>query len=348
MDGNSKEEVQRIKCVVWDLDDTVWTGILLENDQVSLNEDVIEIIKTLDGRGILHSIASKNEYDEAISKLKELKIEQYFLHPQISWNSKSASILQIAKSLNISTDAIAFIDDQPYELEEVKHSIPDILLIRVTDIHQIIDWPEFNPSDITDEAKNRRIMYLSDIQRSNSESEFLGPKEDFLATLQMNFTISKAREEDLRRAEELTIRTHQLNSTGYTYSYEELDKFRQSDNHSLLIAQLDDRFGSYGHIGLSLLEYADDVWNLKMLLMSCRVMSRGVGSIFLTHIINQARDKNVRLVAEFVPTDRNRIMRVTFMVAGFKESLQKENLTIFEHDFKNVQKFPMYVKLKIV
>jgi len=347
MNTESKPKKTHIKCVVWDLDETIWTGVLLEDKQVILKNELPKIIQTLDQRGILHSIASKNEYDVAMNKLRELGIEQYFLHPQINWNSKSTSILQIAKLLNIGTDSIAFIDDQPYELEEVKTSIPDITLVRATDIQQIVDLPEFNPSDITDEAKNRRIMYLSDLERNESEAEFSGPKEDFLATLEMKFTISKARQEDLRRAEELTVRTHQLNSTGYTYSREELDKYRQSDDHSLLIAKLEDKFGSYGHIGLSLIEHGKDVWNLKLLLMSCRVMSRGVGSIFLTHIINQAHEQNVHLTAEFVPTERNRIMRITFMVTGFKECMQKENLLIFEHDFKNLQAIPPYIDLEL-
>src|SRR5690242_10504981 len=86
-----------IKCVVWDLDHTLWDGTLAEDGQVCLREHIIEIIKVLDSRGILHSIASKNDYKTTMRKLEELGIEQYFLYPQISWNAKSLAVETIAK-----------------------------------------------------------------------------------------------------------------------------------------------------------------------------------------------------------------------------------------------------------
>lgn len=118
-------------------------------------------------------------------------------------------------------------------------------------------------------------MYRADQVRAGVEREYSGPKEDFLATLDMRFTIARATGEDLRRAAELTVRTSQLNTTGYTYSYEELDAFRESPGHELLVARLADRYGPYGTIGLVLVERGRDAWRIKLLLMSCRVMSRG-------------------------------------------------------------------------
>ena len=144
-------------------------------------------------------------------------------------------------------------------------------------------------------------MYLNDMMRNKVEEEFAGPQEAFLASLDMALTIFPAEEEDLQRAEELTVRTNQLNATGYTYSYDELNHFRQSEQHKLLMARLDDKFGSYGHIGLALVECREEVWMIKLLLMSCRVMSRGVGSIMLNYIMNLAQEKNVILQAEFLP-----------------------------------------------
>jgi len=137
--------------------------------------------------------------------------------------------------------------------------------------------PEMNPRFITDESEIRRQMYFSDIARNEVEDEYTGPKEEFLATLEMEFSISPAKEEDLKRAEELTMRTHQLNTTGYTYSYNELNEFRKSEDHILLVAALEDRYGTYGKIGLMLIERHQGLWLIKLLLMSCRVMSRGVG-----------------------------------------------------------------------
>src|SRR5205809_6240941 len=101
---------QSIKCVVWDLDNTLWDGVLLEDGQISLRTDVVDVIKTLDSRGILNSIASKNDHSAAMEKLEQFGLNAYFLYPQINWNSKAASIREIARSINISIDALAFID----------------------------------------------------------------------------------------------------------------------------------------------------------------------------------------------------------------------------------------------
>ncbi len=344
----SKQSGRRsIKCVVWDLDNTLWGSVLLEDDHVSLRAGVVDIIRTLDSRGILNSIASKNDYTVAKKKLDELGLSEYFLYPQISWNPKSASIKEIARSINIGLDTLAFIDDQPFEREEVAFSWPQVLCIDARDIPALLDMPEMNPRFITEDSKKRRLMYFSDIERDKVEKEFVGSSEEFLSTLHMVFTISPAREEDLRRAEELTVRTHQLNTTGYTYSYDQLNEFRQSNAYKLLVASLSDKYGTYGKIGLALVECREDVWTIKLLLMSCRVMSRGVGTIMINHIMSLAKSANVRLRAEFVSNDRNRMMYVTYKFGGFKEVQKADNLVVLENDLRHIQPFPAYAKVHI-
>jgi len=190
-------------------------------------------------------------------------------------------------------------------------------------------------------------MILSDMARNKVEEEFVGPKEAFLASLNMVLTIFPAQEEDLKRAEELTVRTNQLNATGYTYSYDELNHFRQSQQHKLLMARPEDNYGSYGHIGLALIEDKEAVWTIKLLLMSCRVMSRGVGSIMLGHIMQVARNNNVVLRAEFVPNGRNRMMDITYRFAGFHELEKVGDLLTFESDLANIQPLPDYVDVRI-
>ncbi|MEH2067473.1 MAG: HAD-IIIC family phosphatase [Nostoc sp.] len=347
--AKDKQELKKtIKCVVWDLDNTLWHGVLLEDEQVFLDNNVIEIIKTLDNRGILQSVASRNEYNKAMLKLEELGLHEYFIYSQINWNSKSDSIQKIAKSINIGMDVIAFIDDQLFELEEVNFSLPDVLCINTANLEQLLDMPQMNPRFITKDSQNRRLMYLSDIKRNRVEEEFIGSKEEFLATLKMCFTISSAKEEDLQRAEELTVRTNQLNTTGYTYSYEELNHFCHSNKHKLLIASLDDKYGSYGKVGLALIECQDTIWTIKLLLMSCRVMSRGVGTIMLNHIIRIANNQNVKLCAEFISNDRNRMMYITYKFAGFKELNTQNNLLIFDDNFKHIYSFPDYINIQII
>ncbi len=338
---------RKIKCVVWDLDNTIWLGTLLEDNSVTLRDGVPDIIKTLDRRGILQSIASKNDYNTAIEKLKEFCLDEYFLYPQINWNAKSSSINIIIKNLNIGADTVAFIDDQAFEREEVRHLLPDVMCLDVTTIEKLLDMPEMNPRYIVEDSKHRRLMYMNDIERNKLEDKFEGPKEEFLASLNMVFTIASVGEGDLQRAEELTVRTHQLNTTGYTYSYEELDGFRKSPRHKLLIGSLEDKFGSYGKIGLALIECQPEVWNVKLLIMSCRVMSRGVGTTMLNYIMRLAKEANVRLRADFISTDRNRMMYVTYKFAGFREVEESGNFVVFENTLEQIQPMPGYLQIKI-
>ncbi len=336
---------RKIKCVVWDLDNTIWNGILVEDETVRLREIAVRIIKTLDERGILQSVASRNDYDVAFKKLVDFGIHEYFIYPQIDWGNKSGSIKTIVESINIGMDTIAFIDDQPYEREEVLFHHPEVLCIDSADLEGLLDMPEFNPTFVTDDSSQRRKLYMHDITRKRIEESFEGSQEEFLSSLRMVFTIGPVEGEDLKRAEELTVRTHQLNATGYTYSYEELDAFRHSPNHKLLIAGLEDKYGPYGKIGLTLLECDRQVWTLKLLLMSCRVMSRGVGSVMLNFVAKQAHEAGAALRAEFVPTDRNRMMLLTYKFAGFQEVETRDGLIVFEHDPNRIQETPAYVTL---
>ncbi len=338
---------QPVKCVVWDLDHTLWNNILLEDEQVTLRPGVIEIIKALDNRGILNSIASKNDYAIAMRKLEQLELREYFLYPQINWNAKSSSIKSIAEALNIGLDSLVFVDDQPFEREEVAGALPQVRCVESADIDTLLHMQDMMPRFITKDSAQRRHMYLSDMARVQAEKEFVGASEEFLASLQMVFTIALAHEADLQRAEELTVRTHQLNTTGRTYSYEELDAFRQSPNHLLLIVGLEDRYGSSGKIGLALIECEESTWTIALLLMSCRVMSRGVGTILINVILRMAQNAGVRLQANFIANERNRMMYIAYKFAGFREVKRDGNLIVLEHDLAAIQPLPSYVILHV-
>lgn len=344
---NDARKNKKIKCVVWDLDNTVWNGILSEDTTLEINNEALNVIKELDKRGILQSIASKNDYDIAMKKLEEFGIEEYFIYPQINWGPKSESMDAIAKSINIGIDTIAFIDDQTFELEEVNFTHSEVMCIDASKIEEILDMQEMNPKFITEDSSLRRSLYMNDIKRNEIEEKFNGTKDEFLASLNMKFKISEAKEEDLERVEELTVRTHQLNASGYTYSYDELKGFINSDKYKLFIAELNDKFGTYGKIGLVLLECKEEYWSIKLLIMSCRVVSRGVGSILLNYVMNLSKNNNVKLRAEFVPTDRNKMMYITYKFAGFNEIEKINNVITLENNLENIQKYPEYIKLEI-
>lgn len=348
MSSDSDDWRGRIKCVVWDLDNTLWNGVLLEGDGCELRPEAVKAMEVLDQRGILQSISSKNDSEAARAHLRELGVDEMFVYPQIGWGPKSEAVEQIAKSLNFGLDALAFFDDQEFERAEVAYAHPNVLCVNSADLGAALNTPEFKPRFITEESGRRRQMYRSQTAREDGEREFRGAKEGFLASLEMTFRIREASQNDLQRAEELTVRTNQLNSTGRTYSYDELNAFRASPDHLVLVAELDDRFGAYGTIGLALVKQGTEHWHLLLLLMSCRTMSRGVGTILLNHIMAKSRDAGVRLRADFVQTGRNRLMQITYAFAGFVEAERDGSNVTLESDLSNIQAPAAYVRVLTV
>lgn len=336
-----------IKCLVWDLDRTLWTGALLEGDPIELRRDSLPVLRALDERGILHSIASRNEPRLALAKVDEFELTEYFLHPQINWGSKAVSLGRISEALNISPDSLAFVDDDPVERAEVRHRCPEVLCIDAADLGKIPQMPAMTPANVTEDSRNRRRMYLSEMKRKVAEEDFRGPAEEFLATLDMTLRIAPAGRQDLARIDELTRRTNQLNSTGYTYSREDLARLCDSPAHQLWLADLSDRFGPYGKIGLAMLECGAEAWTIKLLLTSCRVMSRGVGSILINHLKHRAASARVRLMAEFLPTDRNRMMYVAYRMSGFREMEGEGEIRVLEADLSVLPPFPDYLTLRL-
>ena len=348
MSDDPKPNLKPVKCVVWDLDHTLWDGILLEDGEVPLRDGVLGAVRALDERGILQSVASRNDRETARARLEALGIEEYFLHPMINWGAKGENVREIARRLNLGLDTFLFVDDQPFEREEVRHACPEVRVADASEVATLLGRADLHPEFVTDDARNRRLMYRADIARTEEEERFGGASEEFLRSLGMRFTLGPCGDEDLKRAEELTVRTNQLNTTGYTYDYRELDAFRASPDHLLLVAGLEDRFGGYGKIGLALVETAaPEAWTLKLLLMSCRVMSRGVGTIMMSHVMQLARDAGRVLRAEFRPNGRNRMMEVTYRFAGFREVAREGELVVYEHPLESVQPFPDYVRVEI-
>ena len=332
-----------IKCVIWDLDNTLWSGILLEGDETVLKPWVKETIAELDRRGILQSIASKNDFEPAWEKVVACGLQEYFLFPQINWGSKADSVKSIAESLGIGLDACAFVDDQPHERAEVEFFHPTTLTIDSAEGEGILRMPCMQPRFVTPESRMRRAMYQADIGRKASEAHHTGSKQEFLATLGLRITIRKATEEYLRRVEELTIRTHQLNATGRIYSYEELTRLMTSPDHLLLVASLEDRFGSSGTVGLALLEMSAGAACVKLLIASCRVISCGVGGILLSYIMSYAKQHGLKLQAEFVKTERNRMMYLTYKFHGFEEFETRGEVDILKHDLAEIRAFAPWV-----
>lgn len=184
--------------------------------------------------------------------------------------------------------------------------------------------------------------------RERARDDFQGPRREFLASLDLHLTISSAREQDLERAKELTVRTNQLNTTGRTYSRDELTRFLSSSVHEILVCGLRDRYGDYGMIGLALIEELDDCLILRLFLMSCRVMSLGVGSVFLSYILQRAKTNGKILRADFKPNDRNRAMFITLKLGNFRQVAETADGSILlENRLEVVQQYPQYFTLAL-
>lgn len=337
---------KKIKCIIWDLDNTIWDGILLEADEVKLKPGIKEILAVLEERGILNCIASRNDYEYAVKKLKEFDIEQYFIYFEINWNAKSISVESIQKKLNIGMNTILFIDDQSFELEEVKSAHCEVNVINASEYEELLSKPFLKAEVVTVDTKRRKQMYQENIRRVSDEENFKGPKKAFLESLGMKLIISDATDNDLKRAYELTIRANQLNATGTIYSYDELNNFTKSNKHELMICELSDKYGAYGKIGLTLIEDIDTHLYIRLLIMSCRVMSRSVGTILISFLAQKAKASGKKLLADFRRTDRNKIMYLTYALSNFKEVYSDDTgYIVFENDLSRIMPIPSYVEI---
>jgi FkbH-like protein len=336
------------KCLVWDLDNTLWDGVCLEGI-VKVKPEVIETIKKLDSRGILHSIASRGDKDLAFSILEQNNLQDFFLVPQINWLPKSQSIIKISSELNLSLDTIAFIDDDKFEREQVSFMLPDVLTIEAENAKYLPECSEFSPIEISKEALVRRTLYQAELNRKRAEQDYISRK-DFLISCGMKLKIRAMNENDIPRVLELMTRTHQLNTTGLLMNKNELTNIlvNSSGNLNIMVAELVDKFGSYGIIGVAMFESNEQMWRLKYLAISCRVMGRGIGKAILLKLVQTAvKEKFLKIEAEFCNTGRNKMMRALYQMSGFiiKKNKEESATIIFQADKKNLANIPEWVEV---
>lgn len=313
--AESKKQVatpaKYVKCLVWDLDNTLWSGVLANDGEegVSVRHEAIETIKKLDERGILNSICSKNDYELAWKKLKTLGISEYFVFPEINWNPKSVNIKLIAANMNIGIDTLAFIDDSPHERGEVAERLP---MVRVYSENQVTGIPDdiaFNPP-ISDESKNRRMSYLAEMQRVNTAKTYSGSHNDFLRDCEIVLECGLLGENDavsLKRCWELVNRTNQLTLAARRYSE---DEFRNLVTRKGILAyavRCRDKYGEYGIVGFIAIErISSDFAEVREFVMSCRVAKKKCEQSILLAVADRMGSEGVKhIAATIVPTGRN-------------------------------------------
>ena len=305
------------KCVVFDLDNTFWNGVLLENEDVRLRDGLVDTLRTLDERGILLSIASKNSHDHAWRKLEEFGIAEYFLYPKINWIPKSENIRQIAKDLNIGLDTFIFVDDNPFELEQVQDAIPDVACVSDTAIGTLVDDPRLKGSS-SREAAGRRRLYQDAVERDNAMTGYGGDYLAFLASCDIRLEISDYQDDDLERAAELVQRTNQLNFSGRKYSRDQIQEVLEDRQISKFMLNCSDKFGSYGMVGIGIVVADGPVLRVQDFMLSCRVQGKFVEQAFFGWIVRHARfGAPKRLWINFHKTEKNQPAQQVLDAIGF-------------------------------
>jgi len=350
------------KCIVLDLDNTLWGGIVGEDgfNGIKLGPEppgnsfmeFQRVLLSLHQRGIILAINSKNNYDDAIKVIKEhpymILKEEHFASIRINWKDKVTNMKELVHEINIGSDSLVFIDDDPVNREFVKSIFPEILVVDLSDdpssyastIENIID---FSVLKITKEDKNRGKMYFR--QKIINELEESTPDlQSFLSQLDLKIIIKEVDEFTLPRVSQLILKTNQFNLT--TKRYQELDikEMIQDPNFIVGCAQVEDKFGDNGITGVFIIKKeSKEEWIIDTFLMSCRIMGRDIEKGIMTFIKNKARESDVKIIkADFLHTKKNKPIENFLPNSEFKKEDKYWTYTI-----KSEIKFPDYLTVKV-
>lgn len=343
---------RRIKCAVIDLDNTLWDGILRDDgvEGVNLYPNRLKALELLTKRGIVLAISSKNDstlvplVDEILGESSEL-----FAIKKVNWNDKAQNLQEIAQELNIGIDSLAFFDDNPYERDQIKTFLPEVLVLPDTEILHALNRLEFEPvGKLTDESSKRAKMYAQQAMRESVARQFFD-KESFLRSCEMQLWMREAKPENLGRVTELILRTNQLNATAVRYTKEEILEFYRSDEYKIYIVNLDDKYGEYGLIGVSLVHKQDGNWDMEVLTFSCRAMGKTVEKTFLTYLMNEAKKEGTSiLVGKYIKTDRNEAVERLFEESEFEKKPGADGMIFWNFNFgaRGVPDYPDWFDIK--
>jgi methoxymalonate biosynthesis protein len=308
-----------VKCVIWDLDNTMLSGVYLESGSQPPPPDpaMVAVAAELRDRGIIHAIASRNPPEAAQYAEKATGLE--FAVVECGWDRKSDAVRRIVADLAMAPDAVAFVDDDLYERAEVSFRVPEALVLSPEDMADAVGWPEFSPALVTAEARRRGQMYSERRIRQEEARAFGGSRDEFLRYCGTRVTIAPATAADVPRLHELSVRTHQFNTAGRAVTEAELAALTGSPGHQVTAVRLQDKFGDDGMVGGCVVETAGDGWTASLLMMSCRAMGRGVIEALLAWLARSAAQAGAATLA--VPclvSPRNVPLRLALAGSGFR------------------------------
>jgi len=326
------------KCLVLDLDNTLWGGVvgddgvhgLILGQGDALGEAFIamqQTAKMLRQRGIILAICSKNTESVARAAFREhpdmVLQEDDISVFQANWQDKASNLEAIAKTLNISTDSLVFVDDNPAEREQVRQALPEVAVPELTDDPS--DYPGlllsggyFESVNFTDDDRQRAGHYQANSARAllAESSRDLG---EYLSSLEMVIRFSPFDETGRSRISQLTNRSNQFNLTTRRYDDSAIAAFEKCLDAFTLQIRLSDRFGDNGMIAVVICTTSGTDWEIDTWLMSCRVLNRRVEEAVLDVLAVNALKRGItRLVGTYIPTEKNAMVRGHYPGLGFE------------------------------
>ena len=337
------------KCVVVDLDNTLWGGIVGEDgiEGLQLGHDYPgncyrdfqkELLK-LYHRGILLAINSKNNEADALEVIDNhpdmVLRRHHFAAFRINWQDKVSNLKAIAKDLNIGIDSMVFLDDNPRECELVRQQCPEVQVFCLPAKPYLIPRSLHSVSGLeciklTEEDTQRSAMYQAQLARGQAASRYQD-LQDFWRSLEIEVAIEPARPLTIPRIAQLTQRTNQMNLTTRRYTEAEVESFQRDPNGRVYSIAARDKFGDHGIIGAMFVRLDGNACHIDNFLMSCRVLGLNLEQYVVAYAAKIAKQANVStLVGEFIPTAKNKVAADMYPKLGFK----KVNEQCFSLDLK--------------
>ncbi|MFT8421288.1 MAG: HAD-IIIC family phosphatase [Gluconacetobacter sp.] len=281
-----ENEQEAIRLVIWDLDETFWDGTLTEGG-ISPREENISLVKSLSKRGIVSSISSKNDFDEAKAELEKLGIWDHFIFPQIAFASKGPMIRNIVEATNLRPKTIMFIDDNPMNLNEALFLYPDLQVAAPSSIAHLESDSRFKGKPDPQMERLGRYKILEN--KKNDKKNDIGNNNAFLKQSRIRISFHYDIQETFPRIHDLVNRTNQLNFTKNRWPEDEegaKEAFHKDFSERFPsvsgYVKVSDKYGNYGICGFFLIS-----GNIgKHFLFSCRVMSMGVEQFCWAHLRN--------------------------------------------------------------
>jgi len=348
------------KCIVLDLDNTLWGGIVGEDgiEGIKLGPDPAgrpfiefqKVIKSLLKSGIILAINSKNNSKDAMKVIKEhphmILKEDDFACLKINWNDKIANMRDISNELNIGSDSMVFFDDDPVNRELIKISMPEIKTIDLPkdpSSYALIlrGLNDFNVLKITDDDFKRAKMYRQEYDRHVFESTTKN-LEEYLKKLDIKVKIRLADKFSIPRISQLSLKTNQFNLTTKRYQEEEIKKFVKDDKMIVGCAEVEDKFGESGITNMFIIKKNNEEWILDTFLLSCRIIGRGIEEGILSKIIEIGKKEGIKKIkAQFIPTEKNKPAENFLSDFGFQK--EEEDWVFL---LQNSIKIPTHLSVK--